>query len=209
MRADESREVRSFVASLEAEATRLRRLGLRDGVSLEAVWDDAYGQLPSAEAEAYRRLGQHPAPSFTLDSAAAAIGVTREAAGDLVDALRDQHLLESTPVSPWRYRYHDLLRLHARRTGDEAEGPEGRAEVIKRVADFYVTLAGALDRAITPKRLRLAPDPAPLPEPITGPTDARTCFQAERSSILGVLSAARSVGLTRPVWQIAEALWPL
>lgn len=209
LRADETREVRELVASLEVESTRLRRLGFRDGVSLEAVWDDAYRQLTAQEALAYRRLGQHPALSFTLESAAAAIGVPVDTVGELLDVLRDRHLLESTPGRPRRYRYHDLLRLHARRTGGEADGLDSRRHVAEGVAEHYVALCGGLDRALTATRLRLAPEPRPLGDPPAGPALARARFQAERSSILSVLDSARASGLNRQVWSIAESLWPL
>jgi tetratricopeptide (TPR) repeat protein len=208
----ERRTVASLVAELADEARRLDRIFVGRDRSIEAVFTDAYGALSPAAAELYRRLGIHPGPLFTAPLAAAAADLEPSAVENPLDELCVAHLIESGDD---RLCFHDLLRIHARRTGERVDSDSERSETLRRIVDFYVAAAQRMDRALAPERLRLAddyPPPGPPsadpPEPRFGsPEDAFAWFETERPNLLAVIRAAADRGWDKQVWYLGEALW--
>jgi transcriptional regulator with XRE-family HTH domain len=83
--------------------------------SVTASLDLSYAQLTPDQQQAYARLGLHPGSDFDLETAAALAGASLLTTQQLLDDLLDAHLLQE-PV-PGRYRFHDLVRSHARGLG--------------------------------------------------------------------------------------------
>jgi transcriptional regulator with XRE-family HTH domain len=83
--------------------------------SVTASLDLSYAQLTPDQQQAYARLGLHPGSDFDLETAAALAGASLMTTQQLLDDLLDAHLLQE-PV-PGRYRFHDLVRSHARGLG--------------------------------------------------------------------------------------------
>ncbi|MEU8567237.1 NB-ARC domain-containing protein [Streptomyces pathocidini] len=198
-----------------ADATRrLGRMSVGRERSMSAVLGLAYHDLPEEAARLYRLLGWVPGRTFDAGTAAAAAGTDSDAAQDLLDTLEAASLLDATEDG--RYRFHDLVRLHARETaaetgpGGEADpGREGRA-VIARVTTHYLALTAFADRAVREDRLRIA-DLSELlrqganPFAEAGRASALAWTAAERPNIMATLRAAAEQGADGEVWPLAEA----
>src|SRR5262249_31186404 len=85
--------------------------------------------------------GLHPGPDLDTYAAAALAGLPVRAAGRLLDDLVDAHLLQE-PVAG-RYRFHDLLRAHARTLSTS-----DTSAAVARLFDHYTSCASvAMDLA--------------------------------------------------------------
>src|SRR5262249_20265926 len=92
--------------------------------------------LEEAQLRAFRLLGLVPGGSFDAHVAAALLDVPVAQARRLLELLLDAHLLQQRTIG--RYRFHDLLRQHAR---DAVEASEC-AEIVRaaeiRMLDYYL-----------------------------------------------------------------------
>jgi tetratricopeptide (TPR) repeat protein len=195
---------------LADETRRLRGLSLRGEHSLSAVLDLTYRALPPDVARLYRVLGWLPGRTFDAGTAAAAACLDRAEAERLLDVLEESSLVDV--AEDGRFRFHDLVRLHARERAAEAAAEEPEADrlaVLERVATHYLALTAFADRAVREDRLRVgdltdllsgASDPFAAED---GP-DPLAWLEAERTSILAVLREASRLGLHTHVWQLAE-----
>jgi hypothetical protein len=104
--------IAALVDDLADENRRLSRLSVRGRQWVTAVFNNAYESLPDDVAHLYRRLGAVPGRTISVDVAALAGRITRAAGDRLLEVLVEAHLLEDTPGG--RFRFHDLIRLHAR-----------------------------------------------------------------------------------------------
>jgi len=205
---NDQRPISWLVEQLADEAVRLERISWGPGDSLDVVFNDAYRALSHDERRLYRRLGVHPGRSFTPALAAAAARVPLATATSLLDRLAAAHLVEDTGE---RYRFHDLLRIHARRCAQRDESDGQREAVLRRIVDFYLGSTRAVDFAITPTRLRLAEAPSREVEgvpPLRSSEDGFAWFEAERPNLLAILRSAAEREWDSDVWRICEALWP-
>ncbi|MFJ8059476.1 BTAD domain-containing putative transcriptional regulator [Streptomyces sp. NPDC096142] len=119
--------IATLTARLSDERRRIEELRVGD-VSIHAAFEVGYRQLPPQQARAFRLLAVAGPPDFGLPAAAAVLAVDEETTEELLESLVDAAMLESP--EPGRYRYHDLLRVFAQRTGSghgaEAEDAFGR-----------------------------------------------------------------------------------
>ena len=205
--AHEERPVRWLVEELADEAARLERLGVTRERSLRVVFDDAYRALGVVEALVYRRLGLHPGLSFTHSVAAAASGLEHGQVGGPLERLVEAHLVIEERAG--RFRFHDLLRVHARRVAESEESEEEQERVVRRIVEYYVAGAKRMDRALIPIRLRLADSP-----PSSGgesapasPSEALAWFEAERQNLVAALRLACESGWDAEAWHLGEALF--
>jgi tetratricopeptide (TPR) repeat protein len=197
-----------LVEELADERRRLKGLSLRGEHSMSAVLGLAYQALPAEAAALYRRLGWVPGRTFDAGTAARAADVEPDAAEDLLAVLEEASLLDSTDDG--RFRFHDLVRLHARERA-EAEEPEGeRRAVTVRVTTHYLVLTALADRALRAGRLRVADLDALLagaPDPFAARDGLAPLawLDAERGNVLAVLREASREELWALVWPLAEA----
>ncbi|MCO5973161.1 tetratricopeptide repeat protein [Actinoallomurus sp. WRP6H-15] len=197
-----------LVDELNDERRRLAALHVDDDLSVRAVFDASYAALPDDAACAYRLLGLHPGPDFDLAAAAAAAGLDTEAAARVLDVLVDANLLQETDDD--RYRFHDLLRLHARSAADRDETPAARGAAIRRIVDHYLRGAAVADVSVIPGRWRLRDhhtDAELLP--LLDREDALAWLESERTNLVAVQRLAAEHGHDRETWEVCEALWPL
>ena len=128
--------------------------------TVSATFELGYGQLSDEQARAFRLLALSDVHDVPLQAAAAVLGLPAAETEDLLESLVDVSLLE-TPA-PGRYRYHDLLKLFARRQAERYDAEVARAEVSTRLLDFYLASArnayrvgesgdGTLEHFTTPK----------------------------------------------------------
>jgi tetratricopeptide (TPR) repeat protein len=147
--------------------------------------------------------------TFGVGVAAAASGTEIGHAAELLETLVETNLLEE--VGDDAFRYHDLLRLHARdqATADSAE--EQRA-VIARTVGWYVRATTAADLRIMPARWHLSPQyELSLEPPVAMETSSAAVawLEAELGNIRAILHCAEENRLYDAGWQICEALWGL
>ncbi|MDQ0934088.1 NB-ARC domain-containing protein [Streptomyces turgidiscabies] len=195
---------------LADETRRLRGLSLRGEHSVSAVLDLTYRALPPDMARLYRVLGWLPVRTFDAGTAAVAACLDVAEAEALLDVLEESSLVDVTEDG--RFRFHDLVRLHARERAAEAaeEEPEdGRQAVVERVATHYLALTAFADRAVREDRLRIGNLTGLLrdasdPFAAEGGPDPLAWLEAERAGILAVLREASGLGLHKHVWQLAE-----
>ncbi|MEI5103398.1 tetratricopeptide repeat protein [Streptomyces sp. PmtG] len=199
----------ALATELTDDARRLSALSVGGESPVSAVLDSAYRQLPADLAHGYRLLGCVPGPTFDAATAAAAIGRDLESAQVLLDVLDDMSLLELTEER--RYRFHGLVRLHARDSAD-AEEPFGTGlAVTERVLAHYLALTALADLSVRADRLRVADLrdlTAGRPDPFAARNGPRPLdwLEAERANVMAVLRAADDPSLHTPGWQLAECL---
>ncbi|WP_433269366.1 ATP-binding protein [Actinosynnema sp. CS-041913] len=194
--------VERVVAELNDERGRLAVLSTSPELSVRSTFDLSYRALRPTAATLYRRLALHPGQDF---GPSVAVSVLEDATPDVLEELVEGSLLEE--VHEDRYRFHDLVRLHAR---DQADADE-RALALRRMLEWYLAAAQVADLAVTPYRGRLpyvfTAEPAHLPT--LDRTEALAWLEAERPNLI----AAGRVALDRDwpalAWQLADVMWPL
>jgi hypothetical protein len=198
--------VERVVRDLTDERRRLSALVVeQQELSVHGVFDLSYAALSPAEARAYRWLGLHPGTDFRVGTAADALAVPD--AEDVLEALVDASLLEAAED---RYRFHDLVRLHARERAERADPPEDRTAVLRRIMTHYLVLAAGVDRMVIPLDWQLGPvfrDVAPR----TGTTEVAALdeLSAELPNVMAVMAAGVETGHDDLVWQLCEAMYVL
>jgi tetratricopeptide (TPR) repeat protein len=124
----------------------------------------------------------------------------------LLDELTAASLLEETGEQ--RFRFHDLVKLHAR---DRVLADE-RAPAVAQAVGWYLARAVAADLAIIPRRWHLNPmyeQARALPPAFAGPPEALGWMESELPGLIAAVRAAHDEGLHEPTWQLCEALWGL
>ncbi|MEU5402292.1 BTAD domain-containing putative transcriptional regulator [Streptomyces sp. NPDC005963] len=174
----------------------LRRLGderrgldeLRTGdLNVQACFRLGYDQLDPSLARAFRLLALPDAATVSLSCAAALLGVDAYEAEDVLDALLDASLVQSPRSGS--YRYHDLLRLFARRLSAEVDSEEETTRCLANLLDFLLATVRNAYRVVRPGHRiadRLAPVASPGIEFPDAPA-AHAWFDRERDFLLSVL----------------------
>ncbi|MBB4938620.1 DNA-binding SARP family transcriptional activator/tetratricopeptide (TPR) repeat protein [Streptosporangium album] len=145
--------VASLVTRLADERRRLDEMRVGN-LAVEATFALGYGQLGPAQARAFRLLSLPGGPNISIGAAAALLALDPMDTEDVLESLVDASLLEAP--APGRYRFHDLLKLFARRTAERSEqdarqagsagaGGEG-ASALRRLLDFYLASARSAHR---------------------------------------------------------------
>ncbi|WP_206321957.1 tetratricopeptide repeat protein [Streptomyces sp. HNM0575] len=191
---------------LKDEQRRLQGLAMED-VSILSVFDFSYDGLPPDAARAYRWLGLHPGPDLALEAAAAALELPEDDAIALLESLVDASVLE--PGGSGRYRFHDLIRLHARQRAETRDGATARDGVIQRLLEYHLALATEVDHVVTPLEWQLGP--------VHRAADSRTTFRTGREALkvlegelpnlMALMRAGHERHFDSLVWQLAEAMW--
>ncbi|MFJ6676764.1 tetratricopeptide repeat protein [Actinosynnema sp. NPDC091369] len=196
------RSLSKEVGALRAE--RFGTLTLADGVSVEAVFDVSYLELPPGHARAYRLCALHPGASFGVEAAAAAVGEPPEDVEPVLSDLVEKNLLSE--VEDERFRYHDLLRLHARRHAEWDSAAEGDAAV-RRVVEWYLDRAVAADLAVVPDRPRVGPRYESADAVFDHLTAALDWLEVERANLVMAIREAADREWHALAWQVAETLF--
>ncbi|QKV80058.1 BTAD domain-containing putative transcriptional regulator [Amycolatopsis sp. Hca4] len=189
---------------LRDEHRRLAELSTGDrGVG--AAFTLSYRQLAEPQQRLFRLLGGFPGPDIDAWAAAAIAGCGPREAERLLEELVDVHLLAQPALG--RYRFHDLIRDHARATG--LAGPAApRDAAASRVFDYYLHVAARAADVLEPTRKRFPPagsPPAHAPEFGTE-AEALAWLEAERPNLAAIAAAA---GRDRPghCWRLVQTLW--
>jgi hypothetical protein len=140
-----------MAAEMASEPRRLAALHLEHDLSVPAAFDSSCGALGPDAARMYRLASLLPAAEFSAELAAAATGTGPRQAAGLLDTLVDAGLLEEPACQ--RYRFHPLVRLHAREHVDARSADERRA-ALATSADWCRHAAAVADLAVIPDRSR-------------------------------------------------------
>ncbi|MBQ0847155.1 tetratricopeptide repeat protein [Streptomyces sp. BH-SS-21] len=223
------RPITTMVRALTAERGRLDELAIDGDHGVRAALDLSYQGLPREAARLYRLLGVHPGTEFGGGVAAAVLGSARGGSaegvsgagtgpgtgewpdpGELLDVLHDANLL--IDIGEDRYRFHDLVRLHAVGKAAEEETAAERVAVFRRIADHYLATATRAERAIDPRHpLRersYGPGPVITEDFGDGVRAALDWLERELPNLLAVIRRARTTGEQDISWQLADALGP-
>ncbi|MGW4381346.1 tetratricopeptide repeat protein [Kitasatospora sp. NPDC004531] len=196
--------------ALRREADRLAALRLDGESAVRGALDASYRVLDPAAGRLYRLLGQLPLTEFTPESAGAAAELPLADADATLDLLAGTHLLEERGEG--RYRFHDLVRLHARETGQAEDSPEQCEAAVRRVGEHYLAAATAAEALIMPSHRRMARDyrqpPLHVPE-FTEEAAALGWFDRERDQLMAVLRDATGNRRHTLTWQLADAMQPM
>ncbi|MFG3288760.1 tetratricopeptide repeat protein [Streptomyces sp. NPDC048179] len=183
--------------------------------ALRAALQESYHLLTPEAAVGYRRSSLAQVPVLTPPVVAAACGTGPDETDRLLDDLVEANLVEDLGPDPVtglaRYRYHDLLRVHARERALAEEPAAERDAVVRRVVDFHLAAATAAETLLTPSHRTLRRDYAstPPPAPFADAAGALAWLDAERAHLMAVLRTAAARGWHAAAWQLADALWPL
>ncbi|HEV7974638.1 ATP-binding protein [Amycolatopsis sp.] len=184
---------------------RLATLTL-DESSVEAIFDVSYTDLPIPEQRAYRMCSLHPGTVFGVEVAAAAVGGLADDVGDSLDALVDRNLIKE--ISDQRFRYHDLLLLHARRQAEWADSEPDRQAVVRRVVEWYLNRAVDADLVLRATRRRVGQRFHEDREPgFASHREALEWLTDERHNILLAVRSADEHGWDGLTWEFCEAMW--
>jgi tetratricopeptide (TPR) repeat protein/transcriptional regulator with XRE-family HTH domain len=195
-----------LAADLAAARDRLELMQAED-VSVAAAFDLSYRDLGAGQQRLFRRLGLHPGPDFDAHAAAALDATSLAEARRHLDDFYDQHLL-SQP-SRRRYRFHDLIREHARALA--ADEPADGAATTGRLLDYYLHTALAASRhvAVRLRGDRRPPPPARLPAcapRLSTAERAMAWLAAERGNLQAATEHAAACGYHQYATQIPAAI---
>jgi tetratricopeptide (TPR) repeat protein len=196
-------------AELASEQHRLAVLSISGDWSVRAVFDVSYQALPATAGRLYRLLSLIPGPDFGAELAAAAGGIDLPEAMQLLETLTAASLLEETVDR--RFRFHDLVRLHAREQA-QTEPEQERTAAVARTVGWYLARAVAADIVIIPGRWHLNPmyeQAHASPPAYDGPPAALRSMESELPGLLAAVRAAHEEGLHEQAWQLCEAMWGL
>ena len=195
-----------LAAELAAAVDRLE-LMVTENLSMTAAFNLSYEDLTSDQRRLFRRLGLHLGTDIDCYAAAALDGTALSAAGRGLEALYDHYLL--TEPSRGRYRFHDLIREHARALVGRLDPDSERAGATTRLLDYYQHTA-----TLAQDRMARLTQPGPLPPrlaPVAAPFledagQALAWARAERGNLLVFLDHATRTGQHARVIALTAAL---
>ncbi|GIH93083.1 BTAD domain-containing putative transcriptional regulator [Planobispora siamensis] len=135
--------VASLVPRLADERRRLDEMRVGN-LAVEATFALGYGQLEQAQARAFRLLSLPGGPDISVSAAAAVLDLEATDTEDILESLVDASLLEAPAAG--RYRFHDLLRLFARRAAERGPDAHEGPEALRRLLCFYLASASSAHR---------------------------------------------------------------
>ncbi|TDT98299.1 DNA-binding SARP family transcriptional activator [Streptomyces sp. 846.5] len=195
LRHHRSLRIEDLAQQLRDENLRLDHLKDEDR-NLTAVFDLSYAALPADEQLLFRRLGQVPGPDFDAYAAANLISADHRTAERSLESLLDHNLLQQR--SPGRYRFHDLVRLHARALGID-DSAEERDKALDRLLEYYRRTAEAADRRLGRRHTASGPPSVPATPDVAPALDDRsvalTWMRTERDNLIAAAHASRVVPL--------------
>jgi tetratricopeptide (TPR) repeat protein len=178
-------------ADLAATRDRLQMM-YAENLSVAAAFDLSYQDLTPAQQRLFRRLGLQPGADIDAYAAAALDGIELATARRHLEALYDQYLIAEPTRG--RYRFHDLIREHARALA-ALDPSAGNDAVTGRLLDYYTHTAAITERRLA-RQPKTGPDPAVVAPPAAVPdlpdhAHALAWARAERANLLACLDHAR------------------
>ncbi|MFD5783943.1 tetratricopeptide repeat protein [Streptomyces sp. NPDC126933] len=210
------RSVSALAASLSRGHGPLDALRVDGEAVVRTALDMSYGLLPRDAASLYRRMGLLPADRYDLFMLTAISGEGTDATEGqdrtdmALETLMEANLLEET--GPGTYRFHDLVRPHARRRGEAEESAAQREHTLRSFVDWCLATATTAESVLSPSHRTLARDyasPAIGPTPLEGPAEALAWLDGQRAALMGAVRHSARAGWHTACWQLVDAMWPL
>ncbi|UZN03131.1 AfsR/SARP family transcriptional regulator [Cellulomonas sp. S1-8] len=195
--------IEAMVARLEDSQHRLDALDLDDGpsASVRGVLATSTAALDDPQSRTLCLLAALPCASTSVLATAALMDVAPDRAAQLLDELREHHLLE--PVDG-RHLMHDLTRAHAAELAEHLSDDE-RAAARERLLTWYVRALVASSRQ---RLLPFEPPVAPHALPVLPDNAARLRWAlAELANMASLLREGHAHGHHTLVWQLAVLLF--
>jgi tetratricopeptide (TPR) repeat protein/transcriptional regulator with XRE-family HTH domain len=183
-----------LAGELAAARDRLELMAA-ENVSVAAAFGLSYADLDESQQQLFRRLGLHPGPDIDAYAAAALDDTTLNQARRQLEALYDQHLI--TQPAPGRYRFHDLIREHARALA-AADDPAARDAAATRLLDYYLHTARAAGGQFPSWTNAEGPAPPGSAPPVSTFQEAADWLEAERANLHPAVGYAAATG--RPLY---------
>ncbi|OKI10256.1 hypothetical protein A6A06_02340 [Streptomyces sp. CB02923] len=207
--------VAALAGAMTQETGRLEALHLGGEHAVRSALEESYRCLPPATARAYRLLALPPLTVLTGPVAAAACAVPPPEAERLLDELAEAHLLEDLdpddPTGAGRFRFHDLVRLHAAQCAEREETAAVRERAARRVVEWYLATATAARALLSPAHRVLRRD---YEEPVTplAFADADAALRwldTGRGPLMAAVRTAAGHAWHALTWQLVDSLQPL
>jgi len=154
------RTAAQIAGELASEQHRLASLTVPGDLSVRAAFDSSCQRLPPDAARMYRLASLLPAGEFSAEQAAAAAATDPHQAACLLDLLTEASLLDEEPASR-RYRFHPLIRLHARGQAKDIE-PAAEREAVAARCTGWRPQAAVAGLAVIPGSYRLSSSAGPV-----------------------------------------------
>ncbi|PVE04342.1 regulator [Streptomyces scopuliridis RB72] len=202
--------VESMACALTPDADRLDALEMEGEATVRNALDASYAVLTAETALVYRTLGLLPLLTFDALTAAAACAQSVTWAERCFDELIEANLMEDT--GPDTYRFHDLVRVHARDRATADDTDRARGKSLRRTCDWYLQTATAAQARLTSAQFTLPrtyAHPSDLPAPFTDDVSALAWLDAQRLNLMAMVKTAARSGWHATAWQLVDALWPL
>ncbi|MEV0190939.1 tetratricopeptide repeat protein [Kitasatospora purpeofusca] len=207
-----ARPVQPLAATAEALGQESQGLAALDveGEAVRHALDASFEVLGADTVRLYGLLGLLPFPVFTLDVVCAVGGLAPDEADRLLDGLIDVHLLEEVKGG---FRFHDLVKLHARARAEEVRELAEGAAAVDRVLDWYLARTTAAEALLSPSHRTLRRDYTV--EPVSRAVEfvdekaAVGWLDAETGRLADTVRWAAAIGRTATAWQLVDAMWPL
>jgi tetratricopeptide (TPR) repeat protein/transcriptional regulator with XRE-family HTH domain len=202
------------LAELLADARRrLDQLAAGD-LEVRASLALGYQALSGEQQRALRRLSLLEVGDFSAWLAAPLLGIGHDRAEALVEGLADAQLLELAAVDPAgasRFRFHDLVRLHAREQAAAEDGQEERRVAVAGVTAGWLALAEQADARLPVTAFVVSSGGAArwlfsraLVERLLA--DPLAWFELERANLLAAVELAAGAGLEEPAWELVGCM---
>ncbi|MYV52953.1 hypothetical protein GT042_10650 [Streptomyces sp. SID3212] len=214
-----NRSVSALAASLSQGQGSLDALRIDGEAVVRTALDLSYELLPHHSATLYRRMGLLPTDRYDLfmltASAADNDTTTTETVELALDALLEANLLEETGSGV--YRFHDLVRPHARQLGAAEESVSQHTVTLRRYVAWCLATASTAETILTPShRMTLADDvsdpfdaTAVVPTPLPGPAEALDWLDTHRDGLMGAVRHCADAGWHTACWRLVDVMWPL
>jgi DNA-binding SARP family transcriptional activator len=190
--------VEDLVGRMAGDEHRLGELSVGDR-SVEAAFRLSYDHLAPEQQRGFRALGLAPTVEFDLLTSATLLGRPAHDTERILESLVDTSLLQEP--RPGRYRFHDLVRVHARRLAEAApdEAAVARTAVLRLFLD-----AARVTSDWGPAGFPTGPLPAGAPFPDW--QNAEAWLNAAGGELVDVVGHAAAHGDADYACWIAEAL---
>jgi len=146
--------IANFAARLADPAARLGEFAV-GGLSVRAAFAASYDNLAAASgdgidpARAFRLLGMSPGLDISVPAAAALLGTDEPAAGQVLEILLDNHLVQAAGP-PGHYWLNGLLHLFAAERACAEEHPRALDMALNRLLAWYLNGPETADPAVAP-----------------------------------------------------------
>jgi len=168
--------------------------------SIRTVFATAYQSLSPLAATLFRRLGNHPGPTFSAHLARVLAG---EPVQDALDELASAHLISE--VDSARFRFHDLIRLYA----IECATPTERLNSNSSTLMWYLAMAEMVNQRLEPARdrVKVSWDGSPPEMPFLADAGSVLTFlDGERPNLLPIARHAAQHRHPMMTWQLTYLL---